>query len=383
MKLMNKMLKKLFTRLSSPLPLWEGLGVGLLLFVGSTSLLAQDDPFPKVSFRRYQGSMTITAQVVQNGQVVTDAIVAVYCEETIRGKKTVGSGTNPQLAYLTVYGNNTIEQQQLYFKVYTSGIIFTYTPSTAVIFKNNSSIGTDAAPYIITLPVSLADNADNSSVLTTYDTQTCDVVLTGRTLYKDGAWNTLCLPFDLVLDGSPLEGADVRALNSANLTDGKLTLNFTSKGYITELKTGTPYIIKWDSGDNLVSPVFTGVTVSNASNDFTSTDGKVQFKGTYSYRTFNDVDNSILLMTGDNYLRHPGNGATIKPFRAYFEVSKGSDVKEFVLNFGEDDDPDGISLTPETSPERVEWYDLGGCKLSGRPVQNGIYIYNGRKIVIK
>ena len=82
-----------------------------LLLVGSTSILAQDDPFPKVSFRRYQGSMTITAQVVQNGQAVTDAIVAVYCGETIRGKETVGSGTNPHLAYLTVYGNNTIEQQ--------------------------------------------------------------------------------------------------------------------------------------------------------------------------------------------------------------------------------------------------------------------------------
>ena len=359
--------------------------LALLLLVGSASLLAQTDPFPKVSFRRYQGNMTITAQVVQNGQAVTDAIVAVYCGETIRGKETVGSGTNPKLAYLTVYGNNTVEEQQLHFKVYTGGIIFTYTPSAAVIFKNNSSIGTSAAPYTITLPVSLADNADNSSLLATYDTQTCDVVLTGRTLYKDGKWNTLCLPFDVELNGSPLEGADVRALSSADLTDGILTLNFTGERTVTELEAGTPYIIKWESGDNLVSPVFTGVTVNNASNDFTSADGKVQFKGTYTYRTFSDVDNSVLLMTGDNYLRHPGNGATLKPFRAYFELSKGSPVKEFVLNFGEDD-PDGIENV-QCSMFNVQcddcWYDLVGRKLSGRPVQNGIYIYNGRKIVIK
>ena len=357
--------------------------LALLLLVGSASLLAQTDPFPKVSFRRYQGNMTITAQVVQNGQAVTDAIVAVYCGETIRGKETVGSGTNPKLAYLTVYGNNTVEEQQLHFKVYTGGIIFTYAPSTAVIFKNNSSIGTSAAPYTITLPVSLADNADNSSLLATYDTQTCDVVLTGRTLYKDGKWNTLCLPFDVVLDGSPLEGADVRALSSADLTDGILTLNFTGEGTITELEAGTPYIIKWESGDNLVSPLFAGVTVNNASNDFTSADGKVQFKGTYTYRTFSDVDNSVLLMTGDNYLRHPGNGATLKPFRAYFELSKGSPVKEFVLNFGEDD-PDGIENV-QCSMFNVQcddcWYDLVGRKLSGRPVQNGIYIYNGRKVI--
>ncbi len=237
-----------------------------LLFVGSASLLAQDDPFPEVLFRLYQGSMTITAQVVQNGQTVTDAIVAVYYGETIRGKENVGSGTNPQLAYLTVYGNTTLEEQQLYFKVYTGGMVFTYTPPTPIIFKNNSSIGTGATPYIITLPVpvSLADNGDNSSLLTTYNTQTCDVVLSSRTLYKDGDWNTLCLPFSLTAEqmaASPLAGAEARTLSSASYADGTLTLNFGDP--VESLTAGTPYIIKWekandyvdDNEHNIVNPI--------------------------------------------------------------------------------------------------------------------------------
>ena len=33
--------------------------------------------------------------------------------------------------------------------------------------------------------------------------------------------------------------------------------------------------------------------------------------------------------------------------------------------------------------EAGAWYDLSGRKLDGKPAQSGIYIKNGRKIVIK
>lgn len=50
-----------------------------LLLVGSASLKAQTgDQFGDVDTYKYQGTMTITAQVKQNGNVVTDAVVAVY-----------------------------------------------------------------------------------------------------------------------------------------------------------------------------------------------------------------------------------------------------------------------------------------------------------------
>ena len=38
-------------------------------------------------------------------------------------------------------------------------------------------------------------------------------------LIKDGEWNTICLPFDLVLEGSPLEGATAKTLTNAEVTD--------------------------------------------------------------------------------------------------------------------------------------------------------------------
>ncbi len=54
------------------------------------------------------------------------------------------------------------------------------------------------------------------------------MTLADRTLYKDGAWNTICLPFDVTIADSPLAGATVMKLisSTSHLTNGTLTLNF-------------------------------------------------------------------------------------------------------------------------------------------------------------
>jgi hypothetical protein len=73
------------------------------------------------------------------------------------------------------------------------------------------------------------------------------------TLYKDDKWNTICLPFDLVLEGSPLAGATARALTAASISG--TTLNLTFGDAVTTLRAGVPYMIKWASGDNIVNIV--------------------------------------------------------------------------------------------------------------------------------
>ena len=50
-----------------------------------------------------------------------------------------------------------------------------------------------------------------------------EAVLEGRTLYKDGSWNTICLPFDVDIESSPLAGGDARELNDAAFADGTST----------------------------------------------------------------------------------------------------------------------------------------------------------------
>ena len=95
--------------------------------------------------------------------------------------------------------------------------------------------------------VTLTDDNDNAMVLSDNGGKICTVTLNGRTLYTDGDWNTLCLPFSLSsLGGTPLEGFTVMELDgqTSNLTDGTLTLNFTNA---TGIVAGKPYIVKKDA----------------------------------------------------------------------------------------------------------------------------------------
>lgn len=106
--------------------------------------------------------------------------------------------------------------------------------------------------------VSLVNNASNADVITELDgISDLDVTLSGRTLYRDGFWNTLCLPFDIDdISSTPLEGAVIKELDgtTSNLTDDILTLNFTDA---SSLEAGKPYIVKWDlEKRNMSEPFF-------------------------------------------------------------------------------------------------------------------------------
>ena len=210
-----------------------------------------------------------------------------------------------------------------------------------------------------------------------------DVTLQGRTLYKDGDWNTLCLPFDVTIEGSVLDGADVRALADANLTDDVLTLNFTKEGEVSKIEAGKPYIIKWKEGENLVSPVFTGVTVDATTHNFRSEDGKVYFKGTYAPLSWNAENQSILFLGTGNKLNWPLAGARLNAFRAYFQLMGEACAREFVMNF--DGETTGISNTDRTdyTDKADAWYTVNGVRLSGKPNAKGMYIKNGKKVVVK
>ena len=378
----------------------------VLLLVGSTSLWAQDnDPFGNVNEHKYQGSMTITAQVQQNGNVITDAIVAVYCKDELRGKKRVGAGTNPNLAYLTVYGEYTGYDDYLLFKVYTNGQTFICNPNPAITFTYNGSTGTELEPYVIDItPVSLANNADNSSVLTAHKGQTIDIVLTGRTLFKDGDWNTLCLPFDVVLEGSPLEGTTVKTLESTTFTNGMLTMNFSDD--LTNIEAGKPYIVKWTTpAADIENPIFTGVTISNATANV-STD-YVDFIGTYSPTLiYEEGDKHNLYLGSGNNIYYPTReGYKVNACRAYFQLKNGltagdttdpsANLRAFVLNLGEGEETAirTLSVDHNNSVHGTGWYTTSGVRLQGKPTQRGIYIRstsgrlqgknNGRKVVIK
>ena len=100
--------------------------------------------------------------------------------------------------------------------------------------------------------ITLLNNADNSSTISAANGDLClGVTLSGYTFYRDGSWNTLCVPFDVDnLTGTPLEGATVKTLSNSTYNDGTLTATFEDA---TEIDAGTPYIVKWEEPDLIIS----------------------------------------------------------------------------------------------------------------------------------
>ena len=395
-----------------------------LLLVGSASLQAQSDPFPDnntVEYK-YQGSMTCTSQIVMNGAILTDAAVAVYCEDDFRGKNRIGEDPdNPNLVFLYIHGDYTANKQYLHFKVFTQGKVFTCNPDPAIIFTFNGNVGLPSEPYIIDItPVSLANDADNTETLTTWKDKTCDIALTGRTLFKDGSWNTICLPFTLTASevNEHLENpAGLMTLSSSSFdsTTGTLTLNFSNE-LENGIVAGKPYIVKWnepdgytvDGGLDITAPVFTSVTVSSTA-AATTTDGSewVDFIGTYSSTLIYEdgAEKHNLYLGSGNYLYYPTReGYSVKACRAYFQLKNGltagdarQQARAFVLNFGDDETTGIVPIdlaTPHSLGENGQWtidnsagawYDMQGRRIANgqKPKAKGLYIVNGNKVVIK
>ena len=318
------------------------------------------------------GSYAIAGALTMSGGTfsATGGKGAIFYDATVSGGTLTATGL--------IRGNVTIAAGQ----VFTDGNGHYYAGTLTA--DEKTAINRQTLTRLIALQ--LADAADNTDAIAKCNGATgLDITLQGRTLYKDDAWNTLCLPFDLTIAGSTLDGADVRALDNADLTNDVLTLNFTREGAVSKIEAGKPYIIKWKEGENLVSPVFTGVTVKSGLTDFESSDGKVNFKGTYAPLSWTEETPSILFVGAKNTLYWPLDNAHLNAFRAYVELADGAHAREFVMNFDGEETTGIISNTDRTdyTDKADAWYSLDGRKLNSQPTQKGMYIKNGQKVVVK
>ena len=150
---------------------------------------------------------------------------------------------------------------------------------------------------------------------------------------------------------------------------------------------GTPFIIKWATKEtpatDLVSPVFTGVTIDNTMRNADFTGGT--FKGTYSPIVWDTENKSILFVGTDNTLYWPTAGGHVNACRAYFDLGT-YEAREFVMNFDGENEVTSLPqpLQKEGSQANATgWYTLDGRKLNGKPTTKGLYIHNGKKVIIK
>ena len=238
------------------------------------------------------------------------------------------------------------------------------------------------------IKITLQNETHNGENLARYMGKVANAVTLGnRTIYGNGQWNTLCLPFDVdanEIQKGYLKEATIKTLKSSSFdsSTGTLTLNFTDA---TSIEAGKPYIIKWDNVINYPNPSFINVTITTKLNPVKTTAAEgitVTFAGAYSPMFIRQENKNLLYLGNDNKLYYPAGEMIIGSCRAHFRLEgiTASDVSETKMFFGDDD---ATSLSEELRVKSEESdnaiFNLAGQRLS--KLQKGINIVNGRKIL--
>ena len=181
----------------------------------------------------------------------------------------------------------------------------------------------------------VADNTDPSTTLTALYADAAPMsLLMNRTIYADGDYNTICLPFDVsesdfANPAHPLYGYErLKAFRGAQVTGSGQDLSidvFVQDA--TEIVAGVPYLITYPSNHgDIVNPLFANITVTATEPGNVSANG-VTFQGMFapvhitSYEENTTQD--YLFLAANNQLAWPANDATsMRGFRAYFIIDR-------------------------------------------------------------
>ena len=192
---------------------------------------------------------------------------------------------------------------------------------------------------------------------------TFEVSLT-RTFAAD-SWNTVCLPV-AVASVADTFGENAAAYEFTGF-NGQ-TLSFSK---VAALEAGTPYIIYVENAISSLS--FTNAEVVATAGNVTQ--GTATFQGTYA--PIADMSGKYGV-TSKNTIAKGKSGSSIKGFRAYFEGDNLSNARINAI-----DESTGISRVfaadEVLGDQRV--YNLNGQHVEN--AKKGVYIVNGKKVVIK
>lgn len=234
-----------------------------------------------------------------------------------------------------------------------------------------------------------------------FNERTCDELKYTRTFSEQltNKWNALYVPMsinieDYLADFDFAEIFNVAPTEDTN-GDGEINGSDDNKLIVNKLKTGTtvpnkPYLIRpkqagtytFASADNVLYPA-----EGNSYSCSTMTD-EYTFKGLYASKGV--VGNDQYYMTINGVLDYsPTNTITVKPNRWIMTVksrngsSSSANAKAMSLSvIGEDEGTTAIELVDAVRNADVI-YNLNGVKMDSKNLPAGIYIKNGKKVIVK
>ncbi len=215
--------------------------------------------------------------------------------------------------------------------------------------------------------------------------------------FSSGVKSTICLPFAISSSARDEMG---KFYQFDGITDGKVVMREAAAG---DLPANVPYI--FDPSSNVAGISVTDATISFSNSPVTeNAEAKFTFTGTYSSITWPSPSGIYGFATAGHdgwtagqFVR-AGAGASIAPYRAYLAYTGEGTLNASRRTRGDDGLPDSMPViyitnngettgiatvdTPQVE-EASEWYSLDGMRYAEKPSRKGIYINNGRKVVIK
>ena len=250
---------------------------------------------------------------------------------------------------------------------------------TKLVGKNGSEkIGATGSPLIVE-NLTLTDDKDFVAYNEPFRVKVASYI---RTMKEGTTWGTLCLPFEV-----SLEGQNFRAFTLRSVTEDAIELEEIT----SYINAGYPVIIKMNDGK-------TNLNFTVEKNDIAITPHdtyeKYQLQGLYTQKEFSkDADNNCYIVKG-NKLMNPGKllenkkvtKVVSKPFRAYMvDNSPAPATGAKMFSIGISDSATAIDTLNAIANDKAEYFDLQGHRLN--EPQKGINIVkrNGKtmKVIIK
>ena len=183
--------------------------------------------------------------------------------------------------------------------------------------------------------------------------------------------NTMCLPF--FVSKEDMKAASIATYKG--IVDNNSVVTFEK---VNEVDANVPFIAYYNKA--VTEFTFTDKGVVNTKNGLGST-----FVGTY---TPGSAEGKYGLTT-DNTFKKGGAGAKTKAFRAYLELPEVSGAKTLSLDFTDGETTGIEDATISFGNKGVKVYSLQGnliataSSMSELHLNNGIYIINNKKVIIK
>ena len=218
--------------------------------------------------------------------------------------------------------------------------------------------------------LTLDETSSDAVVAGTYDNVTLK-----RTF--NAGWNTVCLPF-AISDVEAFFGTGAKAYDFTSYTNGEL--GFTT---VSSLTASYPYIVYVPSAitDDILLNDITIASVDATA--FYRNQSGAYFRGTYAPIAAGGwtktIETDVVYgVTSAGKIQKAGASATMKGFRAYFDLPAGSSARLAIY-----DDATGITtiLDAKELNNDGKVYNLNGQRVEN--AHKGLYIVNGKKVVVK